>query len=116
MTHITQTPTFNLKAVTQETGINPDTLRAWERRYGLPQPERTAGGHRIYSQHDIALLKWLLARQEEGLSISRAVDLWRKLKTEGQDPLLAPEYALPQPPAPPLSVPQGDALAQLRRT
>ncbi|HSH01699.1 MAG TPA: MerR family transcriptional regulator [Anaerolineae bacterium] len=81
-------PTYNLKAVVQETGLKPDTLRAWERRYGLPQPERTSGGHRIYSEHDIELLKWLMQRQEEGLSISRAVKLWQDLIAEGQQPLL----------------------------
>jgi DNA-binding transcriptional MerR regulator len=48
-----QTPTYNLKAVVQETGLKPDTLRAWERRYGQPQPQRTLGGHRLYSQQDI---------------------------------------------------------------
>jgi DNA-binding transcriptional MerR regulator len=80
-------PTFNMKAVVQETGLKPDTLRAWERRYGLPTPTRTSGGHRLYSQHDIDTLKWLVARQEEGLSISRAVELWQQLEAEGQDPL-----------------------------
>jgi len=84
-----QTPTFNLKVVVQETGLKPDTLRAWERRYGMPQPERTAGGHRLYSQGDIDTLKWMVARQNEGLSISRAMELWRQLETEGQDPLQA---------------------------
>ncbi len=61
------TPIYNLKAVVQETGLKPDTLRAWERRYGsLPEPNRTGGGHRLYSQQDINTLKWLLARQDEG--------------------------------------------------
>lgn len=82
-----ETPAYNLKAVVQETGLKPDTLRAWERRYSLPEPNRTSGGHRLYSQQDINTLKWLLARQEEGLSISRAVSLWRSLKSEGRDPL-----------------------------
>ncbi len=82
-----QEPTFNLKVAVQETGLKPDTLRAWEKRYGLPQPKRTAGGHRLYSQRDINTLKWLVARQQEGLSISRAVELWRKLAADGQDPL-----------------------------
>lgn len=80
-------PTYNLKAVVQETGLKHDTLRAWERRYGLPQPQRTPGGHRLYSARDIATLKWLVARQQEGLSISRAVDLWNQLQSEGRDPL-----------------------------
>jgi MerR family transcriptional regulator, light-induced transcriptional regulator len=87
------TPLYNLKAVIQETGLKPDTLRAWERRYGLPEPDRTSGGHRLYSLRDIEVLKWLIARQVEGLSISRAVDLWRTLKAEGNDPLNMREYA-----------------------
>lgn len=83
-----EVPTFNMKVVVQETGLTPDTLRAWERRYGMPRPERTEGGHRLYSQYEIDMLKWLIVRQEEGLSISNAVDLWRRLEAEGQDPLL----------------------------
>jgi MerR family transcriptional regulator, light-induced transcriptional regulator len=81
------TPTYNLKVIVQETGIKPDTLRAWERRYGLPQPGRTDGGHRLYSQRDIETVKWLLSRQEEGLSISRAVELWHSIEEDGRNPL-----------------------------
>ncbi|MDX1413956.1 MAG: MerR family transcriptional regulator [Candidatus Promineifilaceae bacterium] len=84
---ISTTPTYNLKVVVAETGIKPDTLRAWERRYGLPQPQRTAGKHRLYSQYDLETIKWLIARQAEGMSISRAVKLFQQLKDEGQDPL-----------------------------
>jgi hypothetical protein len=58
-----QGPLFNLKAVVQQTGLKPDTLRAWERHYGLPKPGRSEGGHRLYSQHNIETLKWLMARQ-----------------------------------------------------
>ena len=87
---ISTTPSFNLKAVIKETGIAADTLRAWERRYGLPMPERTPGGHRLYSQRDIEIIKWLMAKQHEGLSISRAVDMWNDLSASGQDPLPAP--------------------------
>ncbi len=84
---ISKNPAFNLKAVLQETNIAADTLRAWERRYGLPMPERTEGGHRLYSQYDIETIKWLLARQTEGLSISRAVDLWKEKIASKIDPL-----------------------------
>jgi DNA-binding transcriptional MerR regulator len=83
-----QLPAYNLKAVIQETGISADTLRAWERRYGIPKPERTPGGHRLYSQRDIETVKWLMARQEEGLSISRAVQLWNKLTAQGENPIV----------------------------
>src|SRR5689334_9511472 len=84
---LSKNPALNLKAVLQETGIAADTLRAWERRYGLPLPQRTAGGHRLYSQYDLETIKWLLARQSEGLSISRAVDLWNEQHASGTDPL-----------------------------
>src|SRR5512138_2685637 len=84
---LSQIPIYNLKAVLKETGIAADTLRAWERRYGVPMPQRTPGGHRLYSQRDIHLIKWLLARQAEGLSISRAVKQWNTLIESGEDPL-----------------------------
>jgi len=78
-------PLFNLKAVVTETGLKPDTLRAWERRYGLPTPTRTPSDHRLYSQNDIDLLHWLLARQSEGLSISRAVEMRQRMMREGNE-------------------------------
>ncbi len=84
---LSRTPTYNLKAVLRETGIKPDVLRAWERRYGLPMPDRTPGGHRLYSLYDIETVKWLIQRQNEGLSISRAVDLWNEMLSQDRDPL-----------------------------
>lgn len=88
MTEYNKTPTYNLSAVLQETGLKADLLRAWERRYSLPKPSRTLGGHRIYSPYDIEVIKWLVARQAEGLSIGRAVDLYESLIDNGQDPLI----------------------------
>ncbi len=88
---ISKAPAFNLKVVLRETGLAADTLRAWERRYGLPVPDRSPGGHRLYSQHDIETVKWLVARQNEGLSISRAVELWKDELAQGRDPLAAVE-------------------------
>jgi len=84
---ISKSPVYNLKAVLKETDISADTLRAWERRYGLPLPQRTPGGHRLYSQYDIETIKWLIARQAEGMSISRAVDMWNEHHATGVDPL-----------------------------
>ena len=80
-----KTPAFNLKVVIRETGLKPDTLRAWERRYGLPNPRRSSGGHRLYSQYDIETIKWLIERQNEGLRINRAVQLWQSFEEQGQD-------------------------------
>ncbi len=80
-------PIYNLKAVLKDTGLKPDVLRAWERRYGLPNPERTEGGHRLYSEYDVAILKWLIQRQGEGLSISHAVKKLQEELSSGLDPL-----------------------------
>ena len=96
---ISTTPAFNLKVVLKETGIAADTLRAWERRYGLPMPQRSAGGHRLYSQRDIETIKWLMKRQEDGLSISRAVDLWNEQLASGTDPLAGIAQTTPTIPA-----------------
>ncbi|NJN83496.1 MAG: MerR family transcriptional regulator [Caldilineaceae bacterium] len=79
MSSYNDAPMYNLKAVVQETGLKPDTIRAWERRYGMPAPDRADSGHRLYTDRDIDTLKWLMARQAEGLSISRAVALWQSL-------------------------------------
>lgn len=89
MTYSDKTPIYNLKAVVQETGLKADTLRAWERRYGVPTPQRTDSGHRLYSQYDIDILKWLIERQDEGMSISRAIELLSRLEEEGKNPLEA---------------------------
>lgn len=91
------TPTYNLKAVTHETGLSPATLRAWERRYGLLKPQRSPGGHRLYSAQDIEMIKWLVRRQAEGLSISHAVEMWHSLKEHSSEQLQkismpSPEY------------------------
>lgn len=97
MNALNRTPIYNLNAALHETGLQADVLRAWERRYDLPKPRRTAGGHRLYSEYDIAVIKWLRGQQNEGLSISRAVDLWNQLTAAGTDPLAASEsFPVPQ--------------------
>ena len=80
--------TYNLGTVLRETGINADTLRAWERRYNLPEPDRTEGGHRLYSERDVEIIKWLLRQQEDGVRIGQAVKLWHAKMESGDDPLI----------------------------
>lgn len=75
------TPRYNIKAVVQQTGVNISTLRAWEQRYGVPSPKRSEHGHRLYSQRDVATIKWLKQCTDEGLAISQAVTMLRELDT-----------------------------------
>ncbi|HJZ46939.1 MAG TPA: B12-binding domain-containing protein [Roseiflexaceae bacterium] len=75
LAQFSMSPVFNTKAVARETGVPADTFRAWERRYGVPRPQRTPGGHRLYSERDIAIIRWLRDRTDEGVNISHAVML-----------------------------------------
>lgn len=60
-----------IRVVSQRTGVNPVTLRAWERRYGLIRPHRTPKGHRLYSEADIARISAIVGWLERGVSISQ---------------------------------------------
>jgi methanogenic corrinoid protein MtbC1 len=71
-------PEYNTRAVEKLTGIPADTFRAWERRHGLPNPARTAGNHRLYSERDIGIVRMLKQMTDEGVSISRAVAIARR--------------------------------------
>jgi DNA-binding transcriptional MerR regulator len=55
--------------------VSPNTLRAWERRFGFPQPQRSPGKHRLFTHGEIAALRDAL---QEGLSISSAVSRARE--------------------------------------
>jgi DNA-binding transcriptional MerR regulator len=77
-------PLYNIKAVVQKTSIQTSTLRAWERRYGIPNPGRSAHGHRLYSPRDLAIITWLRQRVEEGMSIGHAVSLLQQTFDESQ--------------------------------
>ena len=56
-------------------GITATTLRAWQRRYGLLKPQRTDGGHRLYSDDDIQLALKILDRVKKGVPISQVKPL-----------------------------------------
>lgn len=66
---------FSIKKVCERTGVNPNTLRTWERRYGLIQPQRTASGHRYYSEQEIEKIRVLAQLVFEGHAVSHLKDL-----------------------------------------
>lgn len=72
---ISDEPLLNIKAVSQATGVEPVTLRAWERRYGIPEPSRSEQGYRLYSERDVAILRWLKSKVDAGVKIRQAVDM-----------------------------------------
>src|SRR3954468_13962204 len=58
--------------LSRRVGVPPELLRAWERRYGLPSPERTGGGLRLYTSEDEARVRRMQAFLAEGLAAGEA--------------------------------------------
>lgn len=57
--------TFSISEVAAMVGLTAHTIRAWERRYGLPRPARTAATHRRYTMDDVEVLR----RVKQGVSL-----------------------------------------------
>ncbi len=53
-------------------GVNPELLRAWERRYGVLRPIRSAGGFRLYTADDAARVERMRRALDDGLSAAEA--------------------------------------------
>jgi len=61
--------------VARKTGLSADVIRAWEQRYGAVEPERTEGGHRLYSEADVRRLLLLGRAVDAGHRIGAIADL-----------------------------------------
>jgi DNA-binding transcriptional MerR regulator len=64
-----------IRDVARETGVNPVTLRAWERRYGLIVPGRTEKGHRLYNAEHVAKIQAILTWLNRGVAVSQVSGL-----------------------------------------
>ncbi|MDF2663219.1 MAG: hypothetical protein K0Q94_6010 [Paenibacillus sp.] len=115
---------YNIKTVVKLTGIPAVTIRAWENRYGAVDPERTEGGHRLYSERDVDDLRWLKrAMEEKDITISQAARLLKQAKEERREPATASmtvsaeaetEAEVPRGTFELLKIPLYDALVQYR--
>jgi CheY-like chemotaxis protein len=63
---------YAITAASEMTGIPVTTLRLWEKNFGVVQPSRTQGGHRLYSQEDVERLRWLKATIDSGVQVRAA--------------------------------------------
>ncbi len=81
---------FPIREVSRLTGVNPVTLRAWERRYGLIQPMRTESGHRLYAMTDIERVRSILGWIERGVAVSKVGKILAKTA-----PLQALSHVIP---------------------
>ncbi|QZY28526.1 MerR family transcriptional regulator [Nocardioides coralli] len=74
---------ITVKRAAERVGISPDTLRAWERRYGVVAPARSEGGYRLYDEAAIRRLALMKALVDAGWSPAQAA---RRAKTARADP------------------------------
>lgn len=63
---------FRIGELSRRSGVSPDLLRAWERRYGLLSPTRSAGGLRLYSERDLLRVQAMQEQLAAGLAAAEA--------------------------------------------
>jgi DNA-binding transcriptional MerR regulator len=68
-------PLVRIGDLSRRTGVGPDTLRAWERRYGLLRPQRSPGGFRLYERGDQERVRAMKALIDSGVSAAEAARL-----------------------------------------
>lgn len=87
---------MNLSAVVRLTGINENTLRAWERRYEAVVPTRESNGRRTYTTQDVERIKLLGSLVHEGHAIGRIANLSTEKLQEMMANSLAPHVLVTQ--------------------
>ena len=60
--------------LSKRTGLSEDTLRAWERRHGIPRAHRGSGGQRRYDANAPAEVESVIRLRETGLSLGAAIE------------------------------------------
>jgi DNA-binding transcriptional MerR regulator len=63
---------FRIGELSRRSGVSPDLLRAWERRYGLLNPTRSSGGLRLYSESDLHRVLAMQKQLAAGLAAAEA--------------------------------------------
>lgn len=86
-------PLYSIGAVARMLDIPPATLRTWEERYGLPRPERSGGGHRLYSRDQVGQLRFVKAQLAAGMAPADAHRLLAERLGAGTLSLGEPEPA-----------------------
>ena len=66
-------PGLSISDLADRTGVPQATLRTWEARYGSPLPRRLPGGHRRYTEQDVALVQAVLRHRATGLGLETAI-------------------------------------------
>lgn len=91
---------YRISTVSELTKIPRNTLIAWERRYGIPQPARGENGYRAYDEEDISTLIRIKDAVDSGLAISEAIVLLERDPPQEGVPEREPQAHSPRSPSP----------------
>jgi DNA-binding transcriptional MerR regulator len=75
---------YPISTVSEITGVNVVTLRAWERRYGIIEPSRSEGGRRLYSDADVQRIQTVLDMLDEGMTISGVAEVLNRAQQQDE--------------------------------
>ena len=87
--------TYRIARAAALTGLSEEVIRAWERRYGVPRPQRTPSGYRVYTEDDIAVLQRLKQLTGDGMAIREAAALVPTLQDEPRAEAVSDDGAEP---------------------
>jgi DNA-binding transcriptional MerR regulator len=78
--------------LSKRSGVSPELLRAWERRYGLLRPQRSPGGLRLYTPQDLERVRAMQRYLADGLAAAEAAALASRVasETQAEEPPLVP--------------------------
>jgi methanogenic corrinoid protein MtbC1 len=68
-------PRHPIRVVAERTGLTPDVLRVWQRRYGVVRPDRSESGQRLYTDEEVERLRLMALAVEGGRSVSQVAAL-----------------------------------------
>lgn len=83
---------YRIQTVAEMTGVPAATLRAWERRYGIPVPERSSSAYRLFSDHDVAAIRKLKELCDEGMAPAEAARLVVRIEEASNTPVESDPY------------------------
>jgi MerR family transcriptional regulator, light-induced transcriptional regulator len=83
---MTEAGTLRIGELSRRSGVSPELLRAWERRYGLLEPTRSPGGLRLYTPDDLTRVQAMQQHLAEGLAAAEAAALATSTATGDEAP------------------------------
>ena len=76
---------FSIGVLAARAGVTPGVLRTWENRFGFPRGERSASGHRRFTDADVALVRQVLEVRDSGLPLQVAIDSVVRAQEAGEE-------------------------------